>query len=91
MAPSPDSREKARRTLAERARRISRIRRRVVAGAVASFVMAWSVIAWGGSLGASSSASTTTASTGTQSTQSSSQTSQSTQSQQPSAVTTGQS
>jgi hypothetical protein len=82
MAPSPDSREKARRTLAERARRISRIRRRVVAGAVASFVMAWSVIAWGGSLGTSSSASTTTASTGTQSTQSQ---------DQPSAVTTGQS
>jgi hypothetical protein len=57
----------------------------VVAGAVAAFVMAWSVIAWSGSLGTADTTSTAAGSTGTHSTQS-------TQSQdEPSAVTTGQS
>jgi hypothetical protein len=61
MSPS-EKRETARRLLADRARRISTIRRRTVAGALAAFVMAWGVIAWTGSMGTttSSSAATTT-------------------------------
>ena len=58
MSPA-EKRETARRLLAERARRVSMIRRRIVAGALAAFVMAWGVIAWTGSMG------TTTASSAT--------------------------
>jgi hypothetical protein len=60
MSATPDRR----RLLAGRARRVTRIRRRVAAGTLAAFVMAWSVIAWTGSMGAeatSASASTTAA------------------------------
>jgi hypothetical protein len=79
MASSPETRAKARGVLADRARRISAIRRRVVAGALAAFVMAWGVIAWTGSMGTTSAASTTSATTSPQS------------QDEPSAVTTGQS
>ena len=44
--------EAARELLAARARRAARIRRRVVATAVAAFVLAWCVIAYGGPMGA---------------------------------------
>jgi hypothetical protein len=49
--------------LAARARRISVIRRRVLAATLATFALAWGVIASTGSMGASSAASTQTAST----------------------------
>jgi hypothetical protein len=86
MASSPEKSAAARRVLAERARRISALRRRVVAGAVAAFVMAWGVIAWTGSMGTDSAASAaaTTSTTTSSSTQSTTQ-------DEPSAVTTGQS
>ena len=77
MSPS-EKRETARRLLAERARRISTIRRRIVAGALAAFVMAWGVIAWTGSMGtttsssAAASSSDTTSSSDTGTTQSAS-------------------
>ena len=47
--------------LAARRRRASNLRRRVVAGALATFALAWGVIAYDGSMGAEA---TTTASTG---------------------------
>jgi hypothetical protein len=56
MSPS-EKRETARRLLAERARRVNTIRRRIVAGAVAAFVLAWGVIAWTGSMGTTTSSS----------------------------------
>jgi hypothetical protein len=56
MSPS-EKRETARLLLAERARRVSTIRRRIVAGALAAFVMAWGVIAWTGSMGTTTSSS----------------------------------
>jgi cytoskeletal protein RodZ len=49
----------ARERLAARARRASNLRRRVVAGALASFALAWGVIAFNGPMGQA----TTTAST----------------------------
>jgi hypothetical protein len=74
MSPS-EKRETARRLLAERARRVNTIRRRIVAGALAAFVMAWGVIAWTGSMGTTTSSSAaatdTTSSSDTGTTQSS--------------------
>ena len=55
VPPHEDKRAAARRLLAERARRVTTIRRRIVAGALAAFVMAWSVIAWTGSMGTTTS------------------------------------
>jgi len=57
----PDPAAAGRRALADRARRISRIRRRIAAAAVAAFALVWGLIAATGSLGSQSS--TTTAST----------------------------
>ena len=48
--------------LAARARRISTLRRRIVASVVATFVLAWGVVAFDGSMGAET---TTVASTST--------------------------
>jgi hypothetical protein len=48
--------------LAARARRISTLRRRIVASVVATFVLAWGVVAFDGSMGAET---TTVASTAT--------------------------
>ena len=59
--PPGDRAALARERLAARARRASNLRRRVVAGALASFALAWGVIAFDGSMGAT--ADTTTAST----------------------------
>ena len=57
--PSKDDRTRiARERLAARARRIAMLRRRVVAGALATFVLAWGVVSQTGSLGATT---TTTA------------------------------
>ena len=55
--PSAIAQEK----LAARARRISILRRRVVASVLATFVLAWGVVAFDGSMGAET---TTVASTG---------------------------
>ena len=82
-----------RRALADRARRISRIRRRIAATAVSAFALVWGLIAVTGSMGSQATA-TTTASTTQATTTGSSQSSESSQSsdsgQLPS-VTTGQS
>jgi hypothetical protein len=64
---TPPPRDRAalgRERLAARARRISKLRRRVVAAAVASFALAWGVIAFAGPMGAPANT-TTTASTQT--------------------------
>ena len=62
--PSADRAALARERLAARARRASRLRRRVVAGALASFALAWGVIAFDGPMGVPAKT-TTTASTTT--------------------------
>jgi len=56
--------------LAARAARIRRIRRRVVAGTVAAFALAWGIVAFDGSMGAetTTTAQTTSASTTTSTT-----------------------
>ena len=82
-----------RQALADRARRVSRIRRRIAATAVGAFALVWGLIAATGSMG-SQTAATTTASAGQATTTESSQsseTSQSSQDEQLPAVTTGQS
>ena len=66
--PPPHDRAAAGRArLAARARRASHLRRRVVAGALASFVLAWGVIAFDGPMGVPAKT-TTTASTQTSTT-----------------------
>ena len=89
----PDPAAAGRQALADRARRISRIRRRIAAAAVGAFALVWGLIAATGSMG-SQTAETTTVSTdqatATQSAQSS-ETSQSSQDEQLPPVTTGQS
>ena len=49
--PSPDRVALAHERLAARARRIRLIRRRVVAGTLAAFVLAWGVVVFDGSMG----------------------------------------
>jgi len=50
--PSPQDRKRiAQQRLAARARRVTMLRRRVVAGALATFVLAWGVVSQTGSLG----------------------------------------
>jgi hypothetical protein len=51
--------------LAARARRISNLRRRIVASVLAAFVLAWGVVAFGGSMGAESTPVASTAPTST--------------------------
>ena len=60
--PPGDRAALARERLAARARRASNLRRRIVAGALASFALAWGVIAFDGSMGATADT-TTSAST----------------------------
>ena len=83
-----------RRAFADRARRISRIRRRIAATAVSAFALVWGLIAATGSMGSQATTATTAASTTQATTTGSSQPSESSQSpdsgQLPS-VTTGQS
>jgi hypothetical protein len=94
MSPS-EKRETARRLLAERARRVNTLRRRIVAGAVAAFVLAWGVIAWTGSMGTTTSSSAATSSSDAAATSSgttsSSGTTTSSGDSGPSAMTTHQS
>ncbi|WP_028060789.1 hypothetical protein [Candidatus Solirubrobacter pratensis] len=98
--PTPQPSDRAvlgRARLAERARRVARIRRAVVAATLAAFVLAWGVIVFDGPMGttklaaagASTSATVSPSSDGTweQSTSSGSSAS----SDPPAAVTTGQS
>jgi hypothetical protein len=91
--PLPES---ARERLAARARRMAMIRRRVIVGTLATFALAWGVIAFDGSMGTT----TTTASTQGGTTSSSSDgttssspsfTGSSSSGDSPSAVTTAQS
>jgi len=89
----PDPAAAGRQALADRARRISRIRRRIAAAAVGAFALVWGLIAATGSMGSQTAATTTVSTdqaTATQSAQSS-ETSQSSQDEQLPPVTTGQS
>ena len=52
--------------LAARARRVTAIRRRVIAATLASFVLCWGAVAWDGSMGAE--APTTAQTSGTETT-----------------------
>ena len=72
--PQPSTRAAlGRARLAERARRVARIRRTVIAATLSAFVLAWGVIVFDGSMGSTTVASTTTpAATSTPSTSSSS-------------------
>jgi hypothetical protein len=49
--PPPDRAARGRAVLAARARRVARLRRRAVAATLSTFVLAWGMIAWQGSLG----------------------------------------
>ena len=82
-----------RQALARRARRVTRIRRRIAATAVGAFALVWGLIAATGSMGsqATATASTTTTSSPQATTAGSSETSQSSADEQLPAVTTGQS
>ena len=70
--PSPDRVALAQEKLAARARRIRRIRRRVVASVLAAFVLAWGVVAFDGSMGTNTTVASTTTTTSTDSTASTS-------------------
>jgi len=50
--PPSDRAARGRALLAARARRVARLRRRVVAATLSTFALAWGMIAWQGSLGA---------------------------------------
>jgi hypothetical protein len=69
--PPTDRAALGRARLAERARRVARIRRNVVAATLAAFAIAWGVIVLDGSMGATSLASTTTTTTSSSTTSSS--------------------
>lgn len=56
--PPTDRAARGRAVLAARARRVARLRRRVVAATLATFVLAWGAIAWQGSLGTKTGAAT---------------------------------
>jgi ferric-dicitrate binding protein FerR (iron transport regulator) len=66
--PSPDRVALAQEKLAARARRIRRIRRRVVASVLAAFVLAWGVVAFDGSMGTNTTVASTATTTSTDST-----------------------
>jgi len=51
--------------LAARARRVTAIRRRVIAATLASFVLCWGAVAWDGSMGAETSTTAHTSATET--------------------------
>ena len=86
--------EPARERLAARARRIAMIRRRVIVATLATFALAWGVIAFDGSMGTTTSASTlggTTSSASDGTTSSSSDLGSASSGDSPAAVTTAQS
>ena len=90
--PPPDRVAAGRARLAERARRISRIRRNVVAATLAAFALFWGVIVFDGSMGNTTVASTSTATTSTDTSTSTDNSISSTPSTgSGSSVTTGQS
>jgi uncharacterized membrane protein YgcG len=98
--PQPEDRVAlGRARLAARARRVAQIRRRVVAATLAAFTLAWGVIVFDGSMGATTLASSTTNTTSTATatataaptTSSSSTDSSGSSSSSPPAVTTSQS
>jgi hypothetical protein len=60
MQTTPDRAALGRARLAERARRVARIRRTVIAATLSAFVLAWGVIVFDGSMGTTTVASTTT-------------------------------
>jgi hypothetical protein len=77
MSTTPDRAALGRALLAERARRVARIRRTVVAATLSAFVLAWGVIVFDGSMGSTTVANTTPAATSTPSASSSGDTSSS--------------
>ncbi len=62
MPTTPDRAALGRARLAERARRVARIRRTVIAATLSAFVLAWGVIVFDGSMGSQTVASTSTSS-----------------------------
>jgi hypothetical protein len=91
--PTPQQSDRAalgRARLAERARRVARIRRSVVAATLAAFALAWGVIVFDGPMGATSIASTAPSSPATSSSGATTSTGTASSSP-PAAVTTGQS
>jgi hypothetical protein len=66
--PSPDRVALAQEKLAARARRVRRIRQRVVASVLAAFVLAWGVVAFDGSMGTNPTVASTATTTSTDST-----------------------
>jgi hypothetical protein len=94
--PTPQPTDRAalgRARLAERARRVARIRRTVIAATLSAFVLAWGVIVFDGSMGSTTVASTTTtpAATSTPSASSSSSSDDSSSSDSTTPLTTSQS
>jgi hypothetical protein len=65
MSTTPDRAALGRARLAERARRVTRIRRGVIAATLSAFVLAWGVIAYDGSMGSTTTASTAATSSAT--------------------------
>lgn len=92
MSTTPDRAALGRARLAERARRVTRIRRGVIAAALSAFVLAWGVIAYDGSMGSTTTASTATSPSATSTPGSSSSSSDSSSSgTSPAPLTTSQS
>jgi hypothetical protein len=60
MSTTPDRAARGRARLAERARRVARIRRGVIAATLSAFVLAWGAIVFDGSMGSTTTAGTTT-------------------------------
>ncbi len=93
-----DRAARGRARLAERARRVARIRRTVVAATLSAFVLAWGVIVFDGPMGStpvastsSSSGTTSSSSDGTSSSSSGSSSSSSSSTDSPAPLTTSQS
>jgi hypothetical protein len=90
MSSTPDRAALGRARLAERARRVARIRRTVIAATLSAFVLAWGVIVFDGSMGTTSVASTTASPSAT-ATPDTSSSSSSSSSDSPAPLTTSQS
>jgi hypothetical protein len=90
MSSTPDRAALGRARLAERARRVARIRRTVIAATLSAFVLAWGVIVFDGSMGTTPVASTTASPSAT-ATPDTSSSSSSSSSDSPAPLTTSQS
>jgi hypothetical protein len=91
MQTPPDRAALGRARLAERARRVARIRRGVIAATLSAFVLAWGVIAFDGSMGKASVAGATTTTSPSATATPDSSSSSSTDNGSPAPLTTSQS